>query len=211
MTKTKLCIIQQTKSGFALKSNTGAQLSPVETLKVWEDLSGVCGLQCPYQCGGCEITFVLLFHGLLYLSTVHFIGSLYKTLHFCVSGPQKDLEPSVQWDLSVRRATQWPTFQETAFLRVWLRPVLQARPDWSGGGGQPAGLQRGQRGQAHLEGHRGRDCGKEQTKLPAINMMKLLGWTETEMKHINKWQFNTDFKKKAQISGKKVCPMCSLE
>lgn len=148
--------------------------------------SGVCGLQCPYRCLGCEITSVLLFPGLLYLSTMYFIGCLYKTLHSCVSGPQKDLEPGVQRDLSVRRAAQWATFQETAFLRVWFRPVLQARPDRPGGGGQPAGLQRGRRGQAHLEGHRGRDRGKEQTKLPAINMMKWLGWTEREMKRVNK-------------------------
>lgn len=71
------------------------------------------------------------------------------------SGPQKDLKPSVQRDLSVRRAAERATFQEAAFLSVRLRPLLPTRPDWPGGGGQPAGLQRGQRGQAHLEGYRG--------------------------------------------------------
>lgn len=77
----------------------------------------------------------------------------------CLSGPQEDLEPSVQRDVPVRRAAERATFQEAAFLRVRLRPILQTRPDRTGGGGQPAGLQRGQRGQTRLEGHRGRPRG----------------------------------------------------
>lgn len=88
----------------------------------------------------------------------------FLNLPVCLSGPQKDLKPSVQRDVPVRRAAERATFQEATFLRVRLRPLLQTRPDRSSGGGQPAGLQRGQRGQTHLEGHRGGNGGKIQTE-----------------------------------------------
>lgn len=77
-------------------------------------------------------------------------------------GSQKDLKPSLQWDFSVRRAAEWVTFQEAAFLRLWLWPLLQTRSDWSGCGRQLAGLQWGQWRQTCLEGHRRGHRGKEE-------------------------------------------------
>lgn len=104
---------------------------------------------------------------LLYLPSKYVIATEYVQNNFIViflnsdfSGPQKDLKPSVQRDVSVRGAAEWAAFQEAAFLRVRLRPLLQTWPDRPGSGGQPAGLQRGQRGQARLEGHRGGHRGK---------------------------------------------------